>query len=447
MCDRQLAKPSAGRRSSGCRLGSAPLWPTGTFVHVVSAVTKVIGSVGLVCLATSSVLAASGCASEDRNVASGHNLGGSGAGSLNSAEDFWNIDTRLAAVTSSAQRITYTSTSGINDSDYKVTGAVFVPKGEPPAGGWPLVAFGHPATGVLRECAPSSSPTLLGQAATVTELIKAGYVVAVPDYQGLGSSTTTRHPFLDPTTEAYNLIDSMSAIRKLVPDTSDTWFAFGIGQGGQAAWAADELVENHGLGLKLAGAVSVSPIADIEGLADRAAAGQLTADQKLLLVSYLAGLKNTYGDDVNLDDYRRGAATEKWDALLACDVKSTDELVRLANQISADDMRPKSRDALERLRGFLQKIALPQGPTSAPMIVIYGGQDPLIPREWTERALERACRMGDVIQIQFQADKGGADVDVSGPLRWMSDRLNGAPAHNDCAAFTIVSTGPPRGGG
>jgi pimeloyl-ACP methyl ester carboxylesterase len=352
----------------------------------------------------------------------------------------------LAAVTSSAQRITYTSTSGINDSDYKVTGAVFVPKGEPPAGGWPLVAFGHPATGVLRECAPSSSPTLLGQAATVTELVKAGYVVAVPDYQGLGSDTTTRHPFLDPTTEAYNLIDSMSAIRKLVPDTSNTWFAFGIGQGGQAAWAADELVENHGLGLKLAGAVSVSPIADIEGLANRAAAGQLTADQKLLLVSYLAGLKNTYGADVNLDDYRGGAATEKWDALLACDVKSTDELVRLANQISADDLRPKSRDALERLRGFLQKIALPQGPTSAPMFVIYGGQDPLIPREWTDRALERACRMGDVIQIQFQPDKGGADVDVLGPLRWMSDRLNGAPAHNDCAGFT-VSTGPPRGGG
>jgi pimeloyl-ACP methyl ester carboxylesterase len=429
-----------------------PLWSTGTFVHVVSAVTKVIGTVGLVCLATSSVLAASGCArqndaaSENRNVASGQNFGGSGAGSLNSAEDFWNIDTGLAAVTSLAQRITYTSTSGINDSDYKVTGAVFVPKGEPPAGGWPLVAFGHPATGVLRECAPSSSPRLLGQAATVTELVKAGYVVVVPDYLGLGSSSPPRHPFLDPTTEAYNLVDSMSAVRKLVPDTSDRWFALGIGQGGQAAWAADELVENHGMGLKLAGAVSVAPIADIEGLADRAAAGELTADQKLLLVSYLAGLKNTYGNDVNLDDYRGGAATEKWDALLACDVKSTAELVRLANQISADDLRPKSHDALERLRGYLHKIALPQGPTSAPMLVIFGGQDPMIPREWTDRALERACGMGDVIQIQFLPDRGGPDVDLSGPLRWMSDRLNGAPSHNDCADLTM-STGPSPGGG
>jgi hypothetical protein len=120
--------------------------------------------------------------------------------------------------------------------------------------------------------------------------------------------------------------------------------------------------------------------------------------------------------------------------------------VRLANQISADDLRPKSREALERLRGYLHKIALPQGPTSAPMLVVFGGQDLMIPREWTDRAIERACGMGDVVQIQFQPDRGGPEVDLSGPLRWMRDRLNGAPAHNDCAALTM-STGPPRGGG
>jgi hypothetical protein len=171
----------------------------------------------------------------------------------------------------------------------------------------------------------------------------------------------------------------------------------------------------------------------------------LTADQKLLLVSYLAGLKNTYGVDINLDDYRGGAATENWDALLACDLKSTADRVQLANQINADDLRPKSHDALEKLRGYLHKIALPQGPTSAPMLVIYGGRDPMIPREWTDRALERACAMGDVIQIEFQPDRGGPDVDLSGVLGWMSDRLKGAPAHNDCGALAM-STRPSRGG-
>ena len=213
-------------------------------------------------------------------------LPGPGAGSLNARDTLTDIDPRLAAVTSLAARITYTSTSGINDANYKVTAAVFAPKGQPPPGGWPMVALGHRATGIRSGCAPSLSPTLLGESAAVAELVKAGYVVSVPDYQGLGPNTTY-HPFLDSTTEGYNLIDSMSAIRNLVPDTSDKWVAFGIGQGGQAAWAANELVENHGMGLSLVGAVSASPIADVEGLADAAAAGGLTTDQKLTLVSFL----------------------------------------------------------------------------------------------------------------------------------------------------------------
>ena len=421
-----------------------------TFTVVAVIEKTIISSAALTCLVLASVLSASGCAGNDNAathestpVISGQlNEGtGSRAGALNAADNMPDIDARLGAVTSLAARITYTSTSGINDSDYKVTGTVFAPKGDPPAGGWPMVALGHRATGIRSECAPSLSPTLLGESATVTELVKAGFVVAVPDYQGLGVNTTY-HPFLDSTTEGYNLIDSMSATRKVVPDTSDKWIAFGIGQGGQAAWAANELVDNHRMGLNLMGAVSASPIADIEGLADAATAGGLTTDQKLTLASFLAALKNTYRDDVNLDDYRRGAAKENWDALLACDAKSSDERTRLASQINADDLRPRSPDAVDSLRGFLQKTTLPQGPTSAPMLVVYGGQDPLIPRAWTDRALDRACKMGDVIQIEFQPDKGGDDIDVSKALGWISDRLKGTLTLNDCGSFSAADESP-----
>jgi pimeloyl-ACP methyl ester carboxylesterase len=428
----------------------------GYVVNVVAGIKKtIISSAALTCLVLSSVLSASGCAGNDgaatheSTPATGRPLDGdftdSGTGSLKAADNMPDIDPRLAAVTSLAARITYTSTSGINDNKYEVTGTVFVPKGDPPAGGWPTVAFGHRATGIRSKCAPSLSPTLLGESATVTELVKAGFVVAVPDYQGLGLNTTY-HPFLDSTTEGYNLIDSMSAIRRLVPDTSDKWIAFGIGQGGQAAWAANELVENHGMGLNLVGAVSVSPISDIEGLADAAAAGGLTTDQKLTLLSFLAALKNTYRDDVNLDDYRRGAATENWDALLACDVKSSDERARLASQISADDLRPRSPDGVDSLHRFLQKTTLPQGPTSAPMLVVYGGRDALIPHGWTDRALDRACKMGDVIQIEFQPDRGGDDIGVSEALGWINDRLKGTPTINDCESFTAADESPRAGG-
>jgi len=96
-----------------------------------------------------------------------------------------------------AARIVYESTSGINDSHSLGTATVFVPKGDPPPGGWKSVALGHPATGIQR-------------------LIDDGYLVAATDYQGLGLDGTDHspsdstigpdndyHPFLDSTTEQF----------------------------------------------------------------------------------------------------------------------------------------------------------------------------------------------------------------------------------------------------
>jgi hypothetical protein len=88
----------------------------------------------------------------------------------------------------------------------------------------------------------------MGASNTVANLVNAGYVVTVSDYQGLGIDNTY-HPCLDSTTVGFNLIDSVFATRRLVPTTSVEWIAFGVSQGGQAAWAANELAENAGQGL------------------------------------------------------------------------------------------------------------------------------------------------------------------------------------------------------
>ena len=44
------------------------------------------------------------------------------------------------------------------------TGVVLVPSGEPPAGGWPVIAWAHGTAGVARVCAPSlMKDTYIGQ--------------------------------------------------------------------------------------------------------------------------------------------------------------------------------------------------------------------------------------------------------------------------------------------
>ena len=399
----------------------------------------------MICLLLSAALIAAGCGGDERTAGnqspastSTQSHGGivdSAPGTLLEANTLTTIDKRLHEATSLAARFTYVSTSGIDDNPRKATGTVFVPKGHPPQEGWPMVAFGHPQTGILPGCAPSSSPTLLDSATAVASVVSAGYVVTVSDYLGLGLNETY-HPFLDSTTVGYNLIDSVRAARTLVSNTSDRWVALGVAQGGQAAWAANELVENYGGGLQFLGAVSVSPIADINGLADAAAAGELTKDQQLTLLAYLASLKNEY-PEFDLDAYRRGIVRENWDLLLSCQGSGADQRVKLADQISADDLRP-SPAAVEMLHGYLRKTTLPQAPTIAPMLVIYGDHHPLIPKAWTNRALYRACKMGDVIQIEQQPDIRGTDIDLPTAIGWIKARFNGEPAANDCQAFTAA---------
>jgi S-formylglutathione hydrolase FrmB len=385
------------------------------------------------CLALLMFVAITGCGAS--STPGGDDKAEPGAGTVVADTASPDLDPTLRDATSWTRTMTYRSRSGIDDDNTHVTGSVFVPKGDPPAGGYPIVALAPQVVGTAADCAASRSPNLLGNAASVVALLNAGYVVFVPDYQGLGTPSdgkTVYHPYLDSTTAGYVILDGVRATRQLVPvPTTASWAALGSREGGQAVWEANELVDNYGSGLDLVATASLSPLADFEGLADAAATGTLTPEQKLVYIAYLAALKSEHEYDVNLDDYRRGAAQQNWDALLSC---QGSQRLELASRIPADDLRPSGDEALAALRGYLRKTSLPQGPTSAPMYVIYGGRDPVTPVAWTERALGRACLMGDVIQIAYWPDQV-SQIEPMAAAGWLIDRLHSNPSANDCGSF------------
>lgn len=408
----------------------------------------------LACLLLVTTPAMASCGSDNRSTAAGQttapaaagvdlhpDTAGSGQvpGALSAATSLPTVDRRLKSSSALAARIEYTSTSGITNALTEVSATVFVPKGKPPEGGWPVIAYGHGTAGSRPECAPSLSPTLLGSSVPVTALVRAGYVVTLPDYQGLGMNKTY-HPFLDSTTAGYNVIDAVRATRHLVPETGDRWMAIGVSQGGQATWAANELSRDYGSGLNLLGSVSLSPPTDITAFADLAAAGGLTAEQQSALRAILEGLRNGY-PDFRIDDYRHGFVAQNWDILNACTGPDMKKRAELSANIGPDDLKPSGPEAVDALRGYLQRMGLPQRPTGAPMLVIYGGKDALVLPEWTDLALHAACGMGDVIDIQFQPDKGHSDLDVSLAFSWIAERFKDRPAPNSCEAL-IASEQP-----
>jgi len=361
------------------------------------------------------------------------NYGGNGPGVLESAQPLDNVDPRLNTLTSLSARITYTTAFSATDESVPATATVFVPKTKAPQGGWNIVAYGHDNVGIHPECAPSASPSLLGMLPPVRALVSAGYVVTVPDYVGLGMrKKDVYHPFLDSSTAGYSMIDAVRATRKLVSETSGKWMAVGNGQGGQAAWAADELAADYGGEMTLKGALALTPLAALEWLADASAAGTLTHAQQLILLQYLTWLPAAFPDFV-IDDFRRGAAKQHWDQLSACWGPEAKAVPGLARALGPHDVGPTSPKATERLRGFLRKTSLPQGPTIAPMLVTADQPNGLIPTDRTAAAVDRACAMGDVIDFRTPPP----DPDLIG---WINDRFNDVPAPNTCNS---PATPPP----
>lgn len=387
------------------------------------------------------VVVLTGCSAGDTAPApspDGHELrlpadySGEGPGTLRSATTLPVIDRRIRRAADVAARITYTSTSGIDGSPQVVTGSVFQPHGQPPEGGWQVIVFGHGTVGIQSDCAPSLSSSLAGAADAIRALLLLGYVLVVPDYQGLGTNAGY-HPYLDATTAGYNMIDAARATRKLLPEASNQWVAFGVSQGGQASWAANELNGTYSSpDLTLVGSVSVSPAADIAGLADLAVAGALTPPQTIAMALILTTLKAEH-PDLNLDDYRRGDAQSNWPLLTGCSGDSTQERLDLAASLSPDDLRPSSQAAADQLRTYLIEMSgLPRVPASVPMLVLQGDGDQLVPVAWTDFAVQRACDMGSIVASFVAVGRGHGDFDPTEALDWMQQRFRGEPAPNTC---------------
>ncbi|AQA06446.1 hypothetical protein BVC93_16120 [Mycobacterium sp. MS1601] len=315
---------------------------------------------------------------------------------------------------SSATKMVYRSTSGITGAPTVVSGAFFVPPGDAPAGGWPVVSYAHFTSGVSTGCGPTGDKELAGSISFVGGILDQGYAVAYTDYVGLGeigAEPKQVHPYLEPKSAAFNVIDAVRAARAVDPDLSDRWVAVGNSQGGQAAFAAAEYGKEYGDGLQLLGAAAVAPALDVSHLGNPT---QLTDQQKTVFPLIVMGLAAVDPEVVPSDYLPAG-----FDETTAC---------------TPGGVEPKeaSPEAVARLTDRLASYALPQQPTAVPIAVYYGGNDQLVLPEWTEEALLRACELGDTIEAT-RVDDAGHELNPGAPLNdWVAARFAGEPAPSDC---------------
>lgn len=205
-----------------------------------------------------------------------------------------------------AQRITYWSV-GPQDQPALSTGGVYLPPGEAPQGGWPIVAWAHGTSGLGDDCAPSVvGPTLPDRDYPyLSAWLEHGYAIVATDYVGLGTPGVMA--YLDGQVQAHSVVDSVSAARALHPSLSNRWVAIGQSQGGGAAvTTARYATEFGGPDLEYLGAVGTGVPANIElallplapGIPPVAIPDGLTS----YLFYILAGLRSAH-PEIDLNSY------------------------------------------------------------------------------------------------------------------------------------------------
>lgn len=156
-------------------------------------------------------------------------------------------------------RILYTSTGWPEAKPITVSGALFLPKGKPPKGGWPLIAWSHGTTGYADVCAPSARPRSERDTKYLNAWLKDGYAIVATDYPGLG--TPGPHPYLQYKSEGMAILDSIRAVQAKFPELSRDVLTMGQSQGSGAALGAALIAPNYAPELKIKGTVATGIVA------------------------------------------------------------------------------------------------------------------------------------------------------------------------------------------
>ncbi len=152
-----------------------------------------------------------------------------------------------------------------------VSGDVLVPRGTPPAGGWPVVAWGHITTGVADRCAPTRATPeetdhgrMIRSRTVTSRLLARGVAVVRTDDEGLG--TPGRHPYLVGRSLAQATVDMVRAGRDLDPALSARFVAAGHSEGGVASLYTGALIDELAPELQLRGVAAVAPVMSMRPL-------------------------------------------------------------------------------------------------------------------------------------------------------------------------------------
>ncbi|MDV6011451.1 lipase family protein [Haloechinothrix sp. LS1_15] len=339
---------------------------------------------------------------------------------------------RSAQALAEAWQVMYHSTDALGEPN-AVTGTVLVPR-DVPGEEVPIVALAPGTHGPAARCAPSGmiDAGAYYEQNPLNELLRSGYAVAVPDYEGYyeGGGTT----YLAGRAMGAATLDVLRAAQRL-PEAglgeNVPVAVRGYSQGGAAAMWAGEMHSGYAGELDLVGVVGGGVPADLVEVAL-----PLDGTWGFGVLAYgLIGLDNAY-PELDLDSYLNEEGRTAFDEMRA-DACTFELLTRYAGDRIADytERSPVLRpDWLARI----EENALGAGSIDVPVYLYHATNDDLVAFGQARSLRDTYCDQGmDVRWEEYEVDSPAPHITMinvadAGVRAFLAELFAGNPVTDGC---------------
>ena len=320
--------------------------------------------------------------------------------------------------------VRYLSTS-VDGELVEVTGMILTPPqgvGDNPE----IISWAHGTTGVADVCAPSLNVDQVSAAPIA--LAQGGYVVAVTDYEGLGTDGT--HPYLVGRSEGRSVIDIVRAAQQLDLGVGSRYAVAGLSQGGHGALWAGQIADSYAPELDLVGVVAAAPATNFEKLMETIG----TPVQGFAMMSAVA-LDAVY-DDVLLEDYFTPQAIEVADVVhQGCTLAVFGAFASMGRDKMILPGAWNESQPMGPLGDRLAENEVAQADVSAPVLLIQGSADAVVSSRDVEDVHARYCSMDT--DAEYRLYEGGSHGNtimtaMGDVLVWIGDRFGDAAVVDGC---------------
>jgi hypothetical protein len=307
-----------------------------------------------------------------------------------------------------------------------VTGSAFIPEGEAPEGGWPVVAFAHGTTGLGDAAAPSRAGLSKPEKAHVDGWLKAGYAVAATDYEGL--ATPGPHPYFNGEAVADDVIDAVRATHQLGHPVSPKWLVSGFSQGGHAAMFTALIATGYAPELDFRGTAAFGPPVSLHQMFDHVTT---TGNQPVAPITpiVLAGLRVC-----NPDFDPRDFLTPRGLQLLEqAERASLLDMLRATVGVDNDGAGITNAAKRPEVAAVVSKVDVPVVRFDRPVFVTAGENDEYIPAAFVEPFVTALREAGTDAGYQVCGGANHVQILADGlapAIAWAANVMRHSPARS-----------------